>query len=179
MRILLITVVSWLIWVAPAAADSFTGQQTAPGIITVLVERAETYWHQHGLNACPQGVTAWQADDLTRDDGSAWGRGDGATCEIWVSTGLIDNIEMPAWTGNLIAACTAVVHEVGHAYGLGHTATGVMAGSGSPPTMYGWSPDTCFRWGRFYFSAIRRGDGYTEREIRRSVRADMRLIRHR
>lgn len=163
--------------VTAAQAVEFPGQQEAPLVITSLVERAGAYWRTQGVHACPSGVTAWQADDLTQDGGSAWGRGDGATCEIWLSSDLVWYAALPIWLGNAIEACTAVTHEVGHAYGLGHTTSGVMAGSGAPERMYGWSPGFCFRWARFQLAALLRGNGETERTIKRMIRADMRLIR--
>lgn len=155
-------------WVAP-------NQQPAPPVITELVDRAQVFWQEHGVSACPGGVMAWEAPALSPDD-DVWGRGDGATCEIWVSRSLVDYALYPMWLGNGIAACTAVVHEVGHANGLPHSARGVMAGSGAPERMYGWSPRFCFRWARFTLAAVLRGDGAGEREIRRAIRRDERFI---
>jgi hypothetical protein len=159
-----------------ASATQFAGQQSAPPAITDLVGRAEVFWHQHGVYACPGGVMAWEAPNLVAGDGDAWGRGDGATCEIWVSADLTSYAAVPLWLGNAIEACTAVTHEVGHAYGLPHSPRGVMAGSGAPAKMYGWSPRFCFRWARFTLAAVLRGDGETEKSIRRVIRRGMRLI---
>jgi hypothetical protein len=179
MRLLLgFLVATALMAVAPAArATQYPGQEPAPTVITGIVGQAGAFWRERGLASCPDGVTAWEAPDLDGPDGSAWGRGDGATCEIWVARSLVRQVNNPFWLGSAIEACTAVAHEVGHAYGLGHTPTGLMAVTGAPDRLYGWSPQFCFPWARLDYAAVLRGDGEDERHVHRMVRYAMRLIR--
>jgi hypothetical protein len=135
LRVLLATA-CLLVLPTRAAAWEAPGQHPATGAALELVQQAEAFWAERNVvGNCPQGIIAWQAPNLIGKDGD--GR-DGATCELWLSDDLVSNLTPP---GNLINACTAVTHETGHALGLGHTATGVMA-----PQPYAWAPYFCTLW---------------------------------
>lgn len=153
-------------WEAP-------GQSPAQSGVTQLVTRAEGFWKTHGLTACPDGVSAWVAPHLVAEDGDAEERGDGETCEIWLSESVTDDMDNPDSLDTLIDACTTVTHGVGHAYGKPHAAKGVMS-----IMPYDWPPSFCLRWARSTYRAFLRGDGLSERAIRHTIETEMYYLLH-
>jgi hypothetical protein len=154
------------------AEPTYLRQHPAPASLTPLVERMTQFWatsEDRSLrpvgaldiaSLCPQGVTVWQAPTL----GEAWGAGwhhvrpDGTmSCAAWLSDSLIAalsppdrHLNGPDWEtahDQAVSACTAGTHEFGHALGLPHSPTGVMAGEGSVPSRPGaWAPFFCRAW---------------------------------
>lgn len=163
---------------APAHAYEYEGQHPATGRTAALIRMAGDYWTAKHVPACP--LTAWQAPDLTGSDGDAWGRGDGTTCEMWLSDDLVATVDVAEFdSDSALEACTTVTHELGHARGLPHSDRGVMAGAGSPPPPRSLDnvPWFCVRWAE---RAFKRGllsqdisrDGVADgvRELRQWVR---------
>lgn len=185
-RVLAVLVALGALGTAPSAAlgYAYPGQQavTAP-VIQDLVSRADVFWAAHGVTspACRNGPTVWVAPSLRDGDGDAWGRGDGATCELWLSDDLVSTIIDPPDTPGLAVvhvarACQAITHEDGHAHGLPHARRGVMAGSGPwgapdpEPRVLAWAPAFCIRFAREWAAGILRGEGYSVRASREAVR---------
>lgn len=146
-RIAIVIAVVGALSLAPRAAQAWEapGQHPAPPIVLEMVAQARSFWTDRNVVSCPRGITVWQAPRLVTSE-EDWGLGDGATCEIWVSDSLVAAITS-SYAGDLLMACTAITHETGHALGLGHTPTGVMAGKGTTaPWPFAWSPYFCLTW---------------------------------
>lgn len=108
-----------------APAHAYVGEHAPAPAVRTLADHAAHYWDVKGVPRCS--VTLLQAPDL--DD--AWGRGDGATCTAWISDDLADRILAPS-AEDILDGCQAITHEIGHARGLGHQASGPMASTESP-----------------------------------------------
>jgi hypothetical protein len=129
---LLIAVI--LLTPSPASAQVvYPGQQLATDPQTTQeVALAVAFWRVRTVVGCPQGITAYVADDLTGGDGGAFGRG--GDCAVWLWKGYVDmlrddegiSLSLAKW--KVVDECTLVVHEVGHALGLAHStgAPGIM-----------------------------------------------------
>lgn len=139
-----------------ARADvTYPGQRPASQQVTAFVNGpARSFWEDRNVWACPgRDITVWVAPYLDGGDGSAWGRGGDCTVYLtgWLVMDLTADPDMKApakvrrvLKGDMAKACTAVTHETGHALGLPHSPTGVMAASG-PPVEPPWY---CRVWAR-------------------------------
>lgn len=160
-----------LLTATPANASQYPGQEEARSVaIDQLVAIGSRYWNQQGVTGCHPKI--WIAPDLQQ----AWGRGDGATCEVWLTQDLADKIVDPETIGPALDACTALTHELGHAFGLPHAPAGVMAGDGAqPPSPFAWTPAPCVVWARKEIRAVLRGEGIRERDLGWHLRNQMRF----
>lgn len=161
-----------LVFAAPASAHAWSapgGQRPASATVLAVEVMARDFWAARGTaSQCSQGITVWQAHDLQ----DAWGRGDGSTCEMWVSDALAGALELRTDMWAMVDACTAVTHEAGHALGLPHSPTGVMAGAGSvPPWSHAWAPYWCVAWAQKRIALQHRRNGVPETTIRKWARA--------
>lgn len=182
-----VAVVLMLLFSAGSAgqADALTypGQHPAPLIQTLLVQEAETeFWGapsrmgpDYPDQYCPDGIKVWQAPSLPGGDidagQRAWARGwrDPTTgvCETWLTDSLVETEGMLS----LLDECAAITHEVGHALGLPHVRSGVMAGKladGTPPLAepapYAWTPWFCRKWALDEEERQALAEGATKRE---------------
>jgi hypothetical protein len=153
--------------VAQADAWEAPDQRPASPVVVDVAAKARAFWAARGMTTeCPQGITVWQAADLI----GAWGRGDGSTCEVWIADDAADRLRFGTSMTrfDLIDVCTAITHETGHALGLGHTPTGVMAGGDSRPTQpRAWAPFFCRGWADERMDVQHRLDGVTESQVKR------------
>jgi hypothetical protein len=159
---------------ASAAGYSYPGQRQAPPIVVDLLHRADVFWAERGVIGCPNGITAWQASDLSGGDGGAWARGwhEGDDCSIWVSDDLVSRTNFEQTNeGDLIDVCTAVTHEDGHARGLAHSETGVMSVN-APPVLHGWAPWFCQVWARTTIDAALWRDGQRSEWLKEALIRD-------
>lgn len=150
--------VASLVAAAPARADfSYPDQHPAPAVVAVLANGpALSFWADRHVIGCAR-ITVWQSGMVGRD---VWATG--GWCTVWLSDDLV------AWvTGDdgisedkLVDACQAVTHEDGHALGLPHSTSGVMAGPGFKPAVkHGWAPWFCWRWARKRYTSVMRSEG--------------------
>lgn len=158
---------------------------TRVAAVAVLAAR---FWSDRLDTAvCPKGVAVYQVPHLgtagLSGSQEATGRGwhnlrpDGTmACVVWLANSLVAalvppsrKLDRPAWRAawdEAIDACQTEVHEFGHAYGLQHSTTGVMAGEGAePPMPHAWAPYACRTWAsamlRPYRKALKRPKRYT------------------
>lgn len=111
-----------------ASADYYAGQRPAGPAAIELSRMAEAFWAARHVVGCADGIEVLQAPSLAGGDGPAAGRG--GDCVIWISDFDIeplDRIDADATRAEIRFACVAIYHEVGHALGLPHTPTGLMA----------------------------------------------------
>lgn len=130
---------------AAALTFSYGDERPAPPALVQLAQGpARSFWRDRNVLGCDDGITVYQSS-LVGEIG--WGAG--GNCTVWLSDDLVGVLEPDRFGRNeLIDACQAVTHEVGHALGLPHTPTGVMAVSGQPPTPHGWAPWFCRTWAK-------------------------------
>jgi hypothetical protein len=155
---------------ARAHAITYPGQHPAPPVILDLVSAADGFWTERSVvGNCLTTPTVWEAPSLLAGDGDAWGRGDGAACEIWLSDYLVGTIQQALVFDDVVHACQAITHEDGHARGLGHAPSGIMAGTGpwgqpdaAPPGLR-WAPAFCIRFARSALRSSMRRDGVPAR----------------
>jgi hypothetical protein len=94
--------------------------------VVLLSEAARVFWAERHVIACPGGISAWQAPDLTAGDGQAIGRG--GNCTLWVTDQVARRLEARRPVrSDLLWDCTVIFHEVGHTLGLQHTDAGLMS----------------------------------------------------
>lgn len=98
--------------------DQMTGGVEAPELQTQIAAARE-YWRQQGIVGCPE-ISSYWADEIK--NGTAVGLG--APCAIAIrrqfAVRIFDGTLVDSdWTP--LELCTAVVHEVGHTFGLQHT----------------------------------------------------------
>jgi hypothetical protein len=154
---------------AVALAVAFAGQTDAPSVVYEVAGRADRYWEAKGAGtSCDDELAAWVVPRL--QDGDEFGTvilGRGAPCQLWITEYAARSLLDPRTWQEAARGCAVVLHEVGHTRGLAHTSRGVMSENVDdvPP------PATCRRWGRNTMRAIWRGDGLSEREIRRRIRS--------
>lgn len=138
-----------LLLAIPASARaeiSYPDQRPATAQVTQFVNgSARSFWEDRNVWACQgQQIKVWVAPVLDGSDGSAWGRGGDCTVYLtqWLVRDLTAEADMKApvrlrrgLKEDMAKACTAVTHETGHALGLPHSPTGVMAVTGvvEPP----------------------------------------------
>lgn len=141
-RLIVATTVLLVLLAAPPARADYAGQRLAGPRGSTAVSMALAFWHARNVPGCDGGVTAWTAPSLADRDGivNPFGRGGG--CEIWLSTEIEADLNAAVpYRPALGFACAIVFHEVGHALGLPHAPSGVMAVA----TSY---PFECLQWQR-------------------------------
>lgn len=167
------------------AAVAYPGQRPAAAIVQELGDEVGVpFLAARHVVGCPDGITYVQAPSLRSSDGDAWARG--GDCEVWVSDALVGAILESDSFDPIARAGQAIVHEVGHALGLQHTRSGLMAGplaDGTPPMPepypYAWTPAPVLRWARHWFAASLRGDGWSEWDVSADVRYVDRRLKYR
>lgn len=162
--------------VAPVSTGVFADQASPPPIVTALVDQSTNWWANHWSGKplpfpCPDGVTAYVVPSLGTAEGTtaAWERG--TDCEEWLSQDLVDTILDGTSFEFDADACEAVAHGDGHAHGLQHTSSGLMAEGGPwgaehhEPRPLAWAPHFCVRWALAWYEAALNGDGRGDWEI--------------
>jgi hypothetical protein len=112
MRPVLAVLVLTLLLAPAAHADPIAG----------AVQTAETFWHDRGVQPCPDPTVIVGPLASASWDAAAQG------CQITISSRLT-TIRGGLWWRRmqLQSLCRTIVHEVGHTAGLGHTKEGIMA----------------------------------------------------
>jgi hypothetical protein len=128
---------------APAQAGTFPGERPANNAtLNELVAIGETFWHERGVQPCPQDrLEVLLADDLDGAGGMAIPGG----CRVWFPVVDVAFVQSHPASGRASASalCWVVVHELGHTAGLGHSESGVMSADGQ-----GSAPWACRVWAR-------------------------------
>lgn len=107
--------------------------------LTQLRDLAVKYWAARGIAVPPGRIFL-----LDRCDCGAYTAG----TDMYVPTQPVGWVQShPSWTGPARELCGAVVHEAGHAGGLAHTPTGVMAADVDHPSLAN-IPWECRVWAR-------------------------------
>lgn len=140
MRAALVLIATWLL----AAADARASAQAAYGATVVRPARNAMVDEIRGL-----AVAFWSDRDVDVPPGESYliDRCDGCHAyevgpDIYVIASMVADVQAHRmWEVAAGTLCATVVHEVGHAGGLGHTATGVMSADVEIP----WP---CRRWAR-------------------------------
>jgi hypothetical protein len=172
----LLGILAVVLLAAPAQASAWSTPEQRPAdpVVKPLVDQAVAFFAARGVVGCPRGITVWQAPALSVEGKGAWELGDGATCEEWLSDDLVASLDFDYRLSidGLVDACTAVAHGVGHALGLPHAPSGVMAGEGAkPPWPHAWAPYFCVSWAQDRSAAWHRADGIPAKKIKRWARA--------
>jgi len=152
MKVIALAVLLLALIPATARAD-YPGQRPAiDGRLVAEIHVAVQFWADRGVAGCPGGITAYYAGDLSGAEGFALGRG--GACTIWIEDRLTreyrSDHEQRHARADAATECGIVAHEVGHALGLEHTPSGVMADG--PVT----TPYACNAWARKTFPVKRR-----------------------
>lgn len=134
---------------APAEAVSFPGESPFDGQGWAEVNVALKFWQARSVTGCPGGVAAQFADDLYDARDGMFPVERGGDCRIFLSWPELSPYRKWAASPHarvrrlaLRTECSYVVHGVGHALGLEHTASGVMA---AVVTTIPWD---CAEWAR-------------------------------
>lgn len=143
---------------APAATPPiYPGQRPLKGDLRV-VELAKSFWRaRHVAVAGSDGLTIFRAPNLVERDGDALGRGESLAGRryVWLADWLVDALTSRQADRPLkVSACAVLTHELGHAYGLSHAASGVMTEDGAK--RHAEAPFFCRQWAR---QASRPGPG--------------------
>lgn len=123
--------------VAPAHADEYPGQQATSSPLLAKIEQAgEAWWRVRGIHAvqCPHGIARYVADDLRDIDTEGSDvedvLGRGGDCELFVRHVNLLQVRHELrshWPISCIRVdlqelISTLWHEMGHAYGLDHSA---------------------------------------------------------
>lgn len=184
----LLIVLIALAFPSTAHSETYAGQEPPPHVVLQLVDDGLAWWNARGVQnpVCDgRSPRAWVAPTLPTADGNgAWGLGLSQTCELWLSGWLSDVLTGPFSFERAAQGCQAVYHEVGHALGLPHAQSGVMAGSGDwgapdpEPRPLAWAPAPCLRWARGQWIDRLKSLGVTDSELRSERRATALTIKH-
>lgn len=132
-----------------AAAQSpaiFAGERAASPTVIGLTKQAIGFWAARNVTG-HSAIDVRQAPALRYDDGLEV-RGAAIPGTVWIADWLVGATDRAMVTiDSLRTLCATVTHETGHALGLDHTLTGVMASvSGTVPVA--WVPWFCRVWAR-------------------------------
>lgn len=162
---------------AQASATTFPGQRLAPPTIAPVLAKAFTHWQEAGVTPTCR-PTVWVADTLYSNDvGEAAGRANPSTCEIWLLAATVENIERPQSIEDGALACTTVLHEMGHVFGLSHGDGGVMGSDHDARELaIDMAPESCIRYGRAAVRRTLRSEGWPATTIRQLIYGEMDIL---